>query len=364
MRKILLIIPLLFILTACNYKELNNLAVVSGISISKNNNKEYIIKVSVINPEKIDDGTNTNYIIYENKDTSLELAFRNIIKKSPYKLYGTHINILVLDEKICKDNLSEVIDFIARNPDIRNEFYILVSKSNDILETNTKIEELPTLNIYKSLINNRKYLGITKTYTFDNLLSDYLNNNKEITIPSIDVSNDNNIIISNLSIFKENKLIGYLSEEESLTYNFINNDIKETLIKLNYSNNTFITNQILGSNTKIRVYPKKNVVDIYINGDAIIKESSLDTNKNINKIEHDLNNHIEKLIENNIYNIINKYNSDIFGFLDMYYKKDPWYYKKINNNWYDNYYRNINIHVNSNIRITSTGNNNMEEYDD
>ena len=42
MKKLLLLLPVLFFLTGCyNYRELNDLAIVSGISINKENDRNF-----------------------------------------------------------------------------------------------------------------------------------------------------------------------------------------------------------------------------------------------------------------------------------------------------------------------------------
>ena len=77
----------------------------------------------------------------------------------------------------------------------------------------------------------------------------------------------------------------------------------------------------------------------------------LNNEKNIKKIEKDLKKYIENQITTNINNIRKTYNSDIFGFLDLIYKKDYNTYKEIKNNWYDKTYQNIKINVKTSINI-------------
>ena len=106
MKKIyLLIIPILFSLTGCyNYRELNDLAIVSGISISMTDN-QYEVMVEVVNPKKQQDATGSDepdFIIYKKKANSMQQAFREIVEESPKKLYTAHLNILIIDESVAK----------------------------------------------------------------------------------------------------------------------------------------------------------------------------------------------------------------------------------------------------------------------
>ena len=83
---------------------------------------------------------------------------------------------------------------------------------------------------------------------------------------------------------------------------------------------------------------------------------SLKEEKNIKKLGKELETYLKNEITKNIDNIRNKYNSDIFGFLDLIYKTDYQTYKKIKNSWYDNEYKNLKIKLNLSIDIIGKGN--------
>ena len=160
MRKILLCILILFSLTGCqNYRELNDLAIVSGVSIAKVG-KNYELTVEVVNPKKEQDASSskeTEFVIYKNKSDSIQEAFRRMINEAPKKMYGAQIDILILDESIAKEELGSIIDFFARDPEIRSEFYVLVGRNDSILEVITPLEKISSKNILQSLEANNKY---------------------------------------------------------------------------------------------------------------------------------------------------------------------------------------------------------------
>ena len=93
MRKILLVVIILITLTGCyNYRELNDLAIVSAISVSKVD-EEYNVIVQVVKPKKEQDTSNINqpnFITFKSKGETLQEAFRLIVKESPKKIYGAH----------------------------------------------------------------------------------------------------------------------------------------------------------------------------------------------------------------------------------------------------------------------------------
>ena len=381
MKKLLLILITLTFLTGCyNYRELNDLEIVTAISISKEKDN-YNIAVQVVNPKKDQDTSSSNepdFIVYKSKGETLQAAFESLVKESPKRMYKTQMQILIIDEKMAKNNIKEVFEYLARNPEIRNEFNVLIGKSDNILETLTPLNNLSSQNILDSLKASSKYLGNTNLLTFNELLSDYQNEKTEMAIPVIKLTSQKNkddkntekilekttttpaIVLDNISIFKDNKLIGYLSTKETVSYNFINNNITLTNIKKDYPNNKYIAYKILKSKSKLEVTPKKHTITLTIKGNAEINEATynidLSKEKNIKKLEKSLNKRLEKMITSSFNSTRKKYNSDIYGFEDLYYKKDPKYYTKIKKDWDSKEFQKIKLKVKSNIKIVEQGN--------
>ena len=72
-------------------------------------------------------------------------------------------------------------------------------------------------------------------------------------------------------------------------------------------------------------------------------------------MENKANKELYNQINTSLTNIITKYNSDIFGFKDIYYKKNYKYYKEIKDNYYE-HFKNLDIDIKTNVKIISEGN--------
>ena len=219
--------------------------------------------------------------------------------------------------------------------------------------------------------------------TYHQLISDFINPYIEIALPCIEVIGNENIginteniettisyaktLISNMTIFKDNKMIGYLTEEESLGYNIIMNNSKTVLIRNEYDYGNFIVNEIIDSKTEIKPNIEKKEITISIKGEASIaevnKKIDLESDEKIAQIENKFNNTIEELILNTINSTNNKYNSDIYGFRDLFYKSNPNKYKKMIKELGDDFLKELNIKVKSDIKIIEKGNLNGGTYD-
>ena len=374
--KQIIIIIAIFLLSGCyDQKELNKIAILTATEINKIDD-EYVINAQVVNPQAPDKTTNIEapFFIYTGKGKSIQEAYRQIKLSSSRYLYPEHLRIVIINESIAKEDISQILDFYLRDPSIRTEFNVLIGKSNDIISTITPLNQISASSIIDTLEINNNYLGISNNTTLNEMAISYLNPNTEIILPSIKLNNQskekdteentkstkiNSIYeLSGLAIFKDNKLQGYLTNKESITYNMIKNNIENSILTYECEKNKYLTLEIITSKSKITAKNKKINIDLSIQ--ATINESScstkLNNKKNIEIIEHNLENYLNNNIKNDIDYIRDKYNTDIFGFLDTIYKQDYNTYIKIKNNWYNNEFKNIPINIKTKIRIVGIGN--------
>lgn len=412
-------------LTGCyDYREMNTLAIVSATEINKIGD-EYQVSVQAINPQAPDKNTVSQapFIIYTGTGKTIQEAYRSITLSASRFMYSNHLDLLIINEKIAKENISYLIDYYTRNPGIRTEFYVLISKDDNILSVTTPIDEISSASIKESIENDYKYYGVSSRTTFIEFVNMNLNPNLEIVLPTIELvkdtptedknineeknnnedinankdkdNNENNdknksnnsedknnksnqeenesdgtsnkntekteiknkYLLGGYAIFKNNKLVGYLNNKESINYNIITNNIKNTIITYECSKNKYLAIEITDSSSSIKT--KNNKVSININLKGNINEShcniDITKNKNIKKISHEIEEKLNKEIANDILNVRDNYHTDIYKFKDIIYKHDYSYYQKIKNN-YDEAYQNLDISVKTNIQLVEKGN--------
>lgn len=375
---IILLLTIFPLITGCyNYQELNNLSIVTGTSIEKKDNK-YKITIQVVNPKKSDDTSSTNqptFITYSQLGDTLQEAYRNIVLTSSRRIYGSHINILIISEDIAKEDISQILDFVFRNTEMRKEFNVLLSKEpSKLLELNTPITNISSNNIKDTLTADTLHLAASRQITFNEMMNMYLNPNLEIVLPTVEMignfnegENIDNLKNTNpnadykltgLAIFKGNKILTTLNEKESVNYNIVTNNVTNTLLKHECQNNKYIVHKINELSTIQEIDPKKNKLKVKITGTAIISEVQCDYDltkpKTIEKIQEDINKELVK----NTTNIIKKFqeqSTDVFGFKDIYYKNYYKDYNKIKDN-YEEIFKNMQIDITSNIKVIAKGN--------
>lgn len=380
MKRIKFLILLLPLLSGCyNYRELNELGITTAVSIDYKDNNFYVI-AEVINPIKQQDASSSNnspFVNYNSSSSSLQDAFRKVVLESPRQLYAAQLEIIVLSEEVVNNHLEEVLEYFARDPEARTEIKIIVAKTEDstkAITLQTLLTSLSSSNIIKSLDLQSKVLGMDYPVTLNELLNMYIDPYLEVVLPSmtlygnyeigdekenITTSSPKAIVkIDGSTITKDNKILGYLDLEESKILNLINGKLKETIIKMNYYDGYIIfePNRIKVSR---ELDIKNNIIKIDISGYSKTKEiqSNIDLKdpKEIEKLNKALNMELEKKITDTFNSIREKYDTDVFGFQELYYRTNYKYFKENCTNWYEDIYPKIKLEVKANVRLYEKG---------
>ena len=190
MKKILILVFLILLLTGCyDYKELNNLAIVSGISIDYINNK-YELNLEILN----DDELSQNRVYYiSDTGESLKEAFKNIsLKINRIPLYS-HIKIIILSDDVIKKKKKEFINYVIDNPNITTKFYIVRSNNSSNILKFKEQKEISSESIYHLIETTKKKIDFMD-------LAYAVIENKTLNIPNITIENkcfliteDNNV---------------------------------------------------------------------------------------------------------------------------------------------------------------------------
>lgn len=228
MKKILLFIVCIFFTGCASYVELSSLDVASNLGIDYYDDKFHVTITTISKNED-----EKEYTTYTSSGKTLDEAIQNIQLQEHKKLYIAHLHLLILTPNIISSKLTDVLEFFLQNTESRNDFSLAISDSITFLE-----EEQENLQEMIEIIEEN--LGTTKSIQFENFISNLLN--KEILyLPTI--KQQENIKVSGITLLEDNKIVGVLSEEETILFNLLNNSLKQTSLldtKI-LSNQTFFT---------------------------------------------------------------------------------------------------------------------------
>lgn len=387
MKKFVLIIITLFILlisSGCyNYKEINDMAIVSSIGIDKDNkNDKYIVSAQIMNSKESEDSEDSQITVYTKEGDTVHEALRNITLKSPRKLYGNHLSKIVLSEDVAKEGIDNILDTFNRVTEVRNEFIITIvkeDKASDVLKVLTTTESIPAEYVKLSLKIADKTSGLTYATKLDEFISLYLKKGidpvvpvlkidkkekKGTTINNITTTNPiSKIVIEDLAVTNKGKLETYLKNEEVIGYNFLRNQIQKMIIPVKCDDeNNYVSILILKNKTKSNAAKKDNkyIINFNINSEAIITEYNCKKDLTDEKVIKELEKDTEKKIKRYIKKSLNKQKETKGKFLGLERIIYLDYPKYKNEDYSVKYNVNVNLVRKGEIRNSVKGENNYE----
>ncbi|WP_233260594.1 Ger(x)C family spore germination protein, partial [Paenisporosarcina sp. OV554] len=352
---VLLILSLF--LTGCwDRRELNELGITLALGIDKVED-EYQVTAQVVVPSEISTKSSTGRspvtLFQANGETVYE-ALRKMTKNSPRKIYPGHLRMLVIGEDLAEEGIGESLELLSRDWELRSDFYVVIAKdmtAEEILNVTTTLEAIPANKMFNTLKASETAWAATNGIILDELITDLTNEGKEAVLTGILVTGDQEIGTSkqnvesitpsariqydDLAVFKKDKLLGWLTEEESRGYNDITNSVKNTVSVISCPKEGKISIEIiqLKSDVKGKMNKGKPEVDINIKVKGNVGDIECPINltepKTITELEKITEKKLEDSINQTIESVQKQYESDIFGFGEAIHRSNPKEWKKI-----------------------------------
>lgn len=366
--KIFLIFSFIFILSGCWGKsELQDIAVVSGIGIDKDESNQIIVTTQTIKPEKIKENDPQPYLVRESSGETVFEAVRDFIITAGKQQLWQHIEIFVIGMPTAENGVTEIIDFLYRDHEPRSSMNLFISDktASEIININSEVGVIPAIAMKESL-EHQASLGKAPQVMFHEFLEAYEDPFIDAFLPIIQKNKETgDFQIYGTAIFKGNKVVGELSSYETKAMLRVLNQIKGgieviTLDSISEDeNNSKITVEIKSSKSNLEARFENGIPIIEIN----IKETGtisglskpIDlTNKKIMEIKKEY----EKVIKSETSKVVGKvtkdFNSDIFAFSHTINRANKVYWKKHQNQW-DELLPTLEVKVNVAVEIEHYG---------
>ena len=323
MKKILVIILTLLFCTGCfDYKEINDLAIISAIGIDYEND-EYIITLEILN-DQIDKASSkiTSYTKTGSGKT-LTSAIENAADKLSKELIFNHIKLMILSKSIVETKFDNIIDLFLRNTYFRENFYVISStdtKPEDLLNHTTNEAPIASTAITDTLesISYSSNTNILKK--FDEIIEEVITYGIDTCFSNITLKDDE-FIVNGMSIFNNYDYIGNLDNEYVKIYNLLTDNFDRPTYTINYNNLSFT---VAINNGKLNTEIKKGTINVTRNlmGRIIDNDPKFNIRdpKNLEKIDNDFTNLLNEKIKEFI-KVLQDNNTDILGITKNYYKK-------------------------------------------
>lgn len=377
MKKIILLIFLTFICTGCyNYKELNELGIVSAMGISKDGDL-YNLDIQLLNvldSEKSGLNKSPITVISGQGETIFEAA-RSMNKKTSKVFFLADVDYVFLDQSVLNDGLDEIMDFLIRDTRLSLNFLVVTStenKSLDILSSISHFDTNSANNLYDAIMNSEtRYGGINSLHVRE-LINNYYAKGKYTLFPNVyikdtrkssendsleDSKSESYVEVKNMVFFKDKEAIE-LTDEETKGVNFLRNKIKNATLTIECDGGYFTIETL---ESKMKLKSKLNIDQLNVNGNVgaeIVYYGCKDNLDNAGVLKS-ISKKAEKEIESYItkaFNKSKKYNYDFLGLGNYIYKNNYKYFDFENKDWNKDGLNKLNLKYNIDVSLYKQGN--------
>ncbi|HZK43881.1 MAG TPA: Ger(x)C family spore germination protein [Syntrophomonadaceae bacterium] len=372
MKKLAIILIMFFIVfsTGCQAVDVNDTSLPIGIGLDLVDDDQFKVSVQLAKPRAAEEGAGNDdeadFVVVSETGETLSMASRNLMLTQTKVPLWTYTNVVVLGENLVSKDPAFYADMLARNPNIRNNAMLVVSKDispEDLLEIDTPLEPFSALGITKILKIQETSLGIYVPVNIGDFIQKIATPGVDLLIPIVTVikKGDKELLkIDGAAVFAENKMLGHFNEKECRGYRLLNAGVQTGgLISIPSPGDPgkFIAIELLRSKTKIRPHidQKGNIsMSIKVEGEGNFYEQQTEkellTLKTFPHLEKLIAQEIEKDIALSIIRA-QALNSDVFGWGQLVRSSYPKVWSEIEANWYD-YFPDIktNIEVDFSLR--------------
>lgn len=386
---IILLIAVSMLLSGCwDLTESEKLGLVTVIGVDTSGNDQIKVVIHEISEQKqstanqkggTDDRSPVK--LHETIAPTISEAVENIASEDYRRTYFAHTSVIILSEELANSKgIGSVIDYFQRNPEIRRNTWLLITKKGQfdkIFNNSASIEPgIDTGKVIKEIISNMP----RNSFLTANTLGDFLNLLWEtgsqpytsgIQIVEINKSKEGqseatsadgykryDFRVENMAVFKKDRLIGWMDDLEGFGFLCVMGGIKGGSLSVNINDKTLsLMIESIDSDLKPVITDGKMQMNIRIKAVSNISESQVNADyENKELIERiqdlqaeDIKKHINLALEKS-----KQLDSDVFGFGNYFYGKYPEYWKQVQENGYD-YYRNVAVNIDVNSTVNQIG---------
>ncbi|MDR3287890.1 MAG: Ger(x)C family spore germination protein [Peptococcaceae bacterium] len=360
----------IFFLAGCwDSRELNSLAIVSGIAIDSGENEAVRVAIQVIKPtdeKTADSGSkegNGAFIITA-EGPSLAGTIQKADAKISRTMFFSHNNLLVFGQAVAEAGMRKYFDYFLRDNENRRLVWLLIARdrAENILNANMNFGSVSGADIY-DLLENQKNYSQSVTVNVQDFLSRLLSETSAPLAPIVEIDQTNNKIVDivGTAIFDGDRMVGELDIEQTRgclwvngTFGQGNMDVlspdRQGIVSLHVKRaKSEIIPEIVEDTVRMTI---RIEAEAYISSDEVSAELlSTIARETLEKNQREV---IEKEIRSAL-KTAQELKTDIFGFGDQLYKYQPQEWKKIKQNWREIFPRiQVALKIENKLRRTGT----------
>ena len=351
--------------------ELADLMIIQGIGVDYEKGN-YNVSVEILNNEQSgspsgDSSSENKTKIYSIKGETVADALRLLTTKSGNLPLFAHNRVIVINENLNEQTVSDALEFFVRNYDSRASQLICISKgqkAEDIIRAKLLNDTVKSEILENLLTESYQHSLIPQVRVID-AVNSLENKAATLCVPAVTIKKNGeneDFELSGCAVFDENgKVSKYLSVEEAEGLAFLNNDVKEGFFTETLPNGEKATFVINKSKTRFNVKTVNGNLHYYLTVNISCDIDEIGT-KEREKSDSEILSDLEKTIKNAVsgrieatLNALQKADGgDCVRYCKILELKKPELYKTVDDSW-KSVFMNVKTFVAVNVTIRRIG---------
>jgi spore germination protein len=285
---------------------------------------------------KIEPDAKTDIKIVETQAYSVRGLNTSANKKTSKKLLAGQLRVIVLGKELVNQGILHISETLTKDPSISDLSYLSIveGEARDLL--NLKDPHIPDISIhlYRLIEQNTKD-ELMPSATLQEVLHRYYTEGRDPFMPILKKIDNKEVKFTGVGIFKDDRLVGEISTDQSFYLKLINDKYKSGSTDLIFMSEspklrgrsrsegkTVISLDTIHSNSDIKLLNKKNLefdIKVKLNARLIDINSNIELTKsnNLKLFEKEVSKEMEKRVEK-LLSYCQSKNSDVIGLGEVY----------------------------------------------
>ncbi len=350
-----------------NYRELDKLRIVAGIAIDRGETKKYRVTVDLLTTFRASKDKPVESVYLDSEGDTLFDAIRGFAKMSSNKLYFPHCQVVVISTEVAQDSIQPIIDFLMRDSEPRYTLQLLVAngcQAKDALQQQVVTMSISSYEIDSIVENNWRYVGTSESVYLYEAYNTLARTGKSLALPAVrlvESDGEKTAQVQGMAVFKSDRLLGFLSGEETKDYLFITNEIDTGLFTVQGPvGNDIAALEILSARSRISHRENGGAVEYHVDIQIVAALNELDTTQDFIQESGEklligiAQKQISDRLIHTIRDVQQRYGVDIFGFGTNLHRTDAAAWQKVHDVW-DDVFKTMKVDVTTTITIKNSG---------
>jgi spore germination protein KC len=351
-------------------REVEELAIVTTMGLDLSSNGDIEMTVEIVMPQgkkeqqgggfsqKGKDKVGQPYVISA-KGVSVGDAVSRLQPALPRHLFWGQMEALVIGEALARKGLSEHLDFLARESEIRMRVIPFVCKG----KARGTIGKLSPLSDNQAdMLHEEVIYDYKKATTLSSFLENLGSELEEAMLPLVDILPDKGTAyLAGNAVFKGDHMVGILNAELSIGVRWLLNKFDHTIITVKVPDaKGYVSLSVLKSDLKLIPHVEQGrwSMDIRIDAEEEVDQNAtrLDISKPriMDQIERDAEELIRNQAKETLKKVQKEWGSDIFGFGEAFNRKYPQRHEEMKAHW-DELFPTVKVTVSPKVTIRRIG---------